>query len=117
MTKLRKHFWLAFLCMALIGVPGPRAVYAADTDITALSGQGATNNIDVWRIDSNYTMHLATSAAHDSFNVYGSSGAVDIWSGDIRLKGGLATPSTTEGTYPAVKVQFLNGSGAATAQG
>lgn len=114
MSNLRKHFGLAlFMILAMVS-NGPRPAYAANTDRSAISGDGKQNNIDVWRIDSNYDMHLATATDHDSI-VFRASSGTGYQAGDIILRGDNAVPSSN--SFPSYKVKFLNGSGAATVQG
>lgn len=72
-----------------------RNSYSGNTDIWALGGQGAVNNKDMLRLDSNYDLRL----------YYG-----DLYFGDV----GTA-PSTSAGGYYGVKVPCYNVGPAITA--
>ena len=89
--------WLyAFGFLTVVGIAYAQTPSSDINDYFTIKGRGTEYNTSIGYIDSN-----------KSFNV----------SGDVVLGIQASTPSFTAGTYPSVKVPFVNKSGSVMAQG
>lgn len=109
---MKKYLWgitvSVFLCLTSY------FAWCANTDRLAISGDGAENSVDVFRVDSDYDLHLTNTSSYDGLGVDGPTGETTIYSGDVNLTGAGVVPSAaTAGTYPGITITVYNSSSAA----
>jgi len=107
---------IAFVLVALVGgLLCAKIVRSANTDISALQGDGSLYNVDVFRITSTADMKLTDSASYTAFDVDSTLGTITLSSGSLNLSGSLGQPTTS--IFGGITIALKNCGTAAWVQG
>lgn len=101
-----KKYLLGFLIALSISIPAYRLLKAANSDASAIGGQGIYWSKDMYRIDSNYNLRLYNGSL-----VFGDNGLTPSSANP------QTSPTITTGGFYGIKLPITNGSSSTSSIG